>query len=89
MKILYLNSKIYFRKEVIYLNSFLQTIIINKEAIYMFFINDIVYYKASKGAKKVRAKIIGVLYDDRSIKYIVETKQEEQFYANLYQLRNY
>lgn len=30
MKILYLNSKIYFRKEVIYLNSFLQTIIINK-----------------------------------------------------------
>ena len=89
MKILYLNSKIYFRKEVIYLNSFLQTIIINKGAIYMFFINDIVYYKASKGAKKVRAKIIGVLYDDRSIKYIVETKQEEQFYANLYQLRNY
>ena len=55
----------------------------------MYLINDIVYYKASKGAKKVRAKIIGVLYDDRSIKYIVETKQEEQFYANLYQLRNY
>ena len=55
----------------------------------MFNINEWCKFKKGKNSKWERVKIIGVLYDDRSIKYIVETKQEEQFYANLYQLRSY
>ena len=42
----------------------------------MFCIGDVVYYKASKGARKERCKVIGVEYHDKSfnIRYNIFNK---------------
>lgn len=43
----------------------------------MFFIGDSCYYKAGKGKRKERCKIIGVTYTDKNFRYILETKDEK------------
>ena len=43
----------------------------------MFFIGDSCYYKAGKGIKKEKAKVIGVTYDSTNFRYILETKDEK------------
>ena len=43
----------------------------------MFFIGDSCYYKAGKGKRKVKAKVIGVTYDSTNFRYILETKDEK------------
>lgn len=42
----------------------------------MFFIGDSCYYKAGKGKRKVKAKIIGVIYDLTNYRFILETNDE-------------
>ena len=42
----------------------------------MFFIGDSCYYKAGKGKRKERCKVIGVTYIDKNWRYILETKDE-------------
>ena len=43
----------------------------------MFFIGDSCYYKAGKGKRKVKARVIGVTYIDKNWRYILETKDEK------------
>ena len=42
----------------------------------MFFIGDSAYYKAGKGKRKEKVKVIGVTYIDKNWRYILETKDE-------------
>lgn len=42
----------------------------------MFFIGDSCYYKAGKGKRKVKAKVIGVIYDLTNYRFILETNDE-------------
>ena len=44
----------------------------------MFFIGDSCYYKAGKGKRKERCKIIGVTYSEKNYKYILELKSNER-----------
>ena len=57
----------------------------------MFCIGDVVYYKASKGARKERCKVIGVENHDKSFKYILEKKYDESIIENatIYQMSYY
>lgn len=41
----------------------------------MFFIGDSCYYK-EKGKRKVKAKVIGVIYDLTNYRFILETNDE-------------
>ena len=41
----------------------------------MFNINDWIYYRPGKG-KKIKCKVIGVIYDLTNFRYILETKDE-------------
>ena len=43
----------------------------------MFNINDWIYYRPEKGAKKIKCRVIGVIFDGINFKYIVEKKNEE------------
>ena len=49
----------------------------------MFFIGDNCYYKEGKGIKKEKAKVIGVIYSDKSYKYILELKSNERIIENV------
>ncbi|MFQ9297887.1 MAG: hypothetical protein ACLR4X_05605 [Clostridia bacterium] len=42
----------------------------------MFNINDWIYYRPEKGAKKIKCRVMGVTYDLTNFKYILETKDE-------------
>ena len=42
----------------------------------MFFFFFCCYYKAGKGKRKERCKVIGVTYIDKNWRYILETKDE-------------
>ena len=44
----------------------------------MFFIGDSCYYKAGKGKRKEKVKIIGVTYIDKNYRFIVEMKNDER-----------
>ena len=43
----------------------------------MFNINDWIYYRPKKGTKKIKARVIGVVYDLVNFRYILETKDEK------------
>ena len=43
----------------------------------MFNINDWIYYRPKKGTKKIKCKVIGVIYDLTNFRYILETKDEK------------
>ena len=43
----------------------------------MFNINDWIYYRPEKGTKKIKCKVIGVIYDLTNFRYILETKDEK------------
>ena len=49
----------------------------------MFFIGDICYYKAGKGKRKERCKVIGVTYVDKNYRYILELKSNECIIENV------
>ena len=49
----------------------------------MFFIGDSCYYKAGKGKRKERCKVIGVTYVDKNWRYIVEMKNDEKIIENV------
>lgn len=49
----------------------------------MFFIGDSCYYKAGKGIKKEKAKVIGVTYVDKNYRYILELKSNECIIENV------
>lgn len=49
----------------------------------MFFIGDSCYYKAGKGKRKERCKIVGVIYSDKNFKYILEMKNDERVIENV------
>ena len=49
----------------------------------MFFIGDSCYYKAGKGKRKVKAKVVGVTYSDKNFKYILEMKNDERVIENV------
>lgn len=42
----------------------------------MFFIGDSCYYKAGKGTKKIKCRVIGVIYDLTNYRFILETNDE-------------
>ena len=49
----------------------------------MFFIGDSCYYKAGKGKRKEKARVIGVTYSDKNFKYILEMKNDERVIENV------
>lgn len=49
----------------------------------MFFIGDSCYYKAGKGKRKERCKIVGVTYYDKNFSYILELKRNERIIENV------
>ncbi|MFR2570130.1 MAG: hypothetical protein ACLS90_00190 [Clostridia bacterium] len=42
----------------------------------MFFIGDNCYYKPKKGTKKIKCRVIGVIYDLTNYRFILETNDE-------------
>jgi hypothetical protein len=43
----------------------------------MFNINDWIYYRPKKGTKKIKCRVIGVIYDLTNYRFILETNDEE------------